>query len=66
MAELPSKSSSGDGPPREGHSAIDGKDSRANEIFADESGGAYEDDEVDIERIEKVYRYFLSQLFFFP
>jgi hypothetical protein len=35
----------------------DGKSSPANETFADESGRAYRDDEVSIERIEKVYKY---------
>ncbi|PQE17661.1 major facilitator superfamily transporter protein [Rutstroemia sp. NJR-2017a BVV2] len=34
----------------------DGKFSPANETFADESGRAYRDDEVSIERIEKVYK----------
>lgn len=35
----------------------DGKFSSANETSADESGRVYGDDEVSIERIEKVYRY---------
>ncbi|KAM0136565.1 hypothetical protein ACHAO1_004496 [Botrytis cinerea] len=35
---------------------LDGKSLNANEIYADESGRAYDDEEVDIERIEKVYR----------
>jgi hypothetical protein len=38
----------------------DGKFSSANETFADESGGGSRDDEVSIERIEKVYKYVLS------
>lgn len=35
---------------------LDGKDSSANEFYADESGRADGDEEADIERIEKVYR----------
>lgn len=35
---------------------LDGKSLDANEVYADESGRAYDDDEVNIERIEKVYR----------
>ncbi|KAM3082601.1 hypothetical protein ACMFMF_002258 [Clarireedia jacksonii] len=34
----------------------DGKISSTNETFADESGPVYGDDEVSIERIEKVYK----------
>lgn len=39
---------------REGQ--LDGKSSSANEIYADESGGASGDEGVSIEEIEKVYR----------
>jgi hypothetical protein len=35
----------------------DGKFLPVNETFADESGRAYRDDELSIERIEKVYKY---------
>lgn len=53
MAE-PDSASHGPSREREGHS--DGKGG-ANEMVADESGREYRDEEVNIERIEEVYRY---------
>lgn len=35
---------------------LDGKSLNANEFYADESGRVYDDENVSIERIEKVYR----------
>lgn len=35
---------------------LDGKNLNAKEFYADESGGAYDGEESEVERIEKVYR----------